>query len=555
MNTWEGPWPTLGHTVVDWIEAYAKHGPGPVAGQDVTLTDEEVRFILRRYQVHPSADCGRPGCHCSYEIGKWRYTWSVYSRLKGARKSELSSWITGAELCGPVRFGGWDANGDPVAVTIHELGGTPDIIVLATAEEQAEDTTWSSLYYWLSRSEPGQNLEILKDQINHSLGGNARLRTSSSIARDGGRITFSACEETHLWYSRELIDLDKVNRRNLDKLDALDPWGLSVTTMFKPGQGSVAEKDWKAAFGSEPDPGILYDHREAAKRPDESDPTLTQAERDKIILDCCIDAIGDAAWLNPRRLMRSYKRDPIEGERYWFNRRTTSTDVVVDEDAWDALVVGGPFHPDDAPLKSNDMIALGFDGGQSDDHTGIVGTRLTDGMQFVAGHWESADYSYDELHMLVEERLDWLFAEYDVKRLYADPPYWQDDLARWSGRWGEKRVASWWTQREAQMTWATHRWHQAITSTQLCHDGNATLAEHVRNSRRRETAITVEIEVDEDGKSHKRKGFVLRKEHRGSSDKIDLAVCSVISWEARADCIAAGEHLKPKKKSGRLIAF
>lgn len=546
MDTWEGPWPTLGYTIVDWIESYAKHGPGPIAGQNVTLTDEEVRFILRRYQVHPDASCGREGCYCRYEVGKWRYTWSVYSRLKGARKSELASWITGAELAGPSRFGGWDAAGNPVAVSIHELGGTPDIIVLATAEEQAEDTTWSSLLYWISRSELVDSLEVLKDQINHGLGGNARLRTSSSIARDGGRVTFSVQEETHLWYSRELIDLDKVNRRNLEKLDKLDPWGLAVTTMFKPGQGSVAEKDWKSAFGSEPDPYVLYDHREAAKRGNENDPSLTQAERDKILLSLCEDAIGDASWLNPRRIMRNYKRDPIDGERYWLNRRVTATDTVFERELWDSLL-------SDSDLMPKDMIVLGFDGSETNDHTGLVGTRINDGLQFVVGHWVPSEYSYEELHLSVEERLDWVFSEYTVMRMYADPPYWQDDLARWSSRWGAK-VAGWWTQRESQMTWATHRWYQAATSRQLCHDGNQFLGDHVQNARRRDTNITVEIDLDESGKTFKRKGFVLRKEHRNSPDKIDLAVCSVISWEARADVIASGEHLKVKKRP-KLVTF
>jgi hypothetical protein len=91
------------------------------------------------------------------------------------------------------------------------------------------------------------------------------------------------------------------------------------------------------------------------------------------------------------------------------------------------------------------------------------------------------------------------------------------------------------------------RWVQAVNSGKLFNDGNPIFGDQIANCRRRDTRIIVEIAEDEDGTTERKKGFVLRKEYRGSDLKIDLAVCSVLSWEARADSIAAGENSITKK--------
>jgi hypothetical protein len=38
----------------------------------------------------------------------------VLSRAKGRAKTEIAGWLVCAEAFGPVRFDGWDADGQPV---------------------------------------------------------------------------------------------------------------------------------------------------------------------------------------------------------------------------------------------------------------------------------------------------------------------------------------------------------------------------------------------------------------------------------------------------------
>jgi len=90
------PWPTLGEGVCEFIESRLVHGPGDVLGQPVTLTDEERILIFRAYEVFP---------HGHARAGRRRFKRVVYSRRKGARKTELAAWLAIVEMdpAGPVR--------------------------------------------------------------------------------------------------------------------------------------------------------------------------------------------------------------------------------------------------------------------------------------------------------------------------------------------------------------------------------------------------------------------------------------------------------------------
>src|SRR4051812_34268111 len=100
----EGYWPTLGPQVCDWIETFCVHGPGDVLGQDATLTDEQRAIVYALYELYPR-DHAR--------AGRRRITRAALSVRRGWAKTELGAWVACGELHddGPVRFGGWDANG------------------------------------------------------------------------------------------------------------------------------------------------------------------------------------------------------------------------------------------------------------------------------------------------------------------------------------------------------------------------------------------------------------------------------------------------------------
>jgi phage terminase large subunit-like protein len=119
-----------------------------------------------------------------------------------------------------------------------------------------------------------------------------------------------------------------------------------------------------------------------------------------------------------------------------------------------------------------------------------------------------------------------------VWRLYADPPYWQSWIAKWTGKFGEERVLEWWTNRRRPMTAALENFDTAIREGTVKNSGDPRLVRHIGNARREE----LKGQRDEQGKAL----WLIRKERSDSPQKIDAAMAAVLSWEARTDAIAAG---------------
>ena len=135
------------------------------------------------------------------------------------------------------------------------------------------------------------------------------------------------------------------------------------------------------------------------------------------------------------------------------------------------------------------------------------------------------------------------FYTYMVVRVYADPPWWEDAVARWQGTYGEKVVTEWWTHREKQMAFALRAYRTAMSGAELSHDGDEAFARHIAQAVKRPARAK-----DDDGKPM----WTIQKDRHDSPRKIDLSMAGCLSWEARRDAIAAGLN-KPRKKSKMLI--
>lgn len=527
-------WPSIGGDVVDWIEASLVHGPGPVSGSRVELTPEEQRFIWSMYEVHPVGECSRWGC--DHRPGRFRWDWAIYSRLKGARKSELAAWIAHAELYGPCRFGGWDANGDPVGVRVWDLGGTVDIPFAATAEDQARDTAWSSFVSIAQNCAHAGDLDISQSRVSvvRNGGGNARVVTSSSIARDGGRPTFTVEEETHLWILPELKELDRVLDFNLAKLGSLDPHGLKVSTMYGVGEMSVFEVDhlrWEESGG---DSGILLDILSAS---DGLNPRVDEDIRRGIH-----EARGDAYWLDEQRLYQRFRRNPDASQRFWWNKRTLSDKRAVNPDDWREMA-----RPGRLPVPG-EAITLGFDGSISDDSTALVACAISDGHQWPLAilHPDGSEHGTQALRAEVDRLVYEAASTYRLVRLYGDPPYWSEQLTRWQLDLGGEVVSPWWTNRDLAMSWATHRWAQGIAEKSWTHSGDTELTAQVTNAHKRQTRVI----VNRDTGAY---GWVPCKERSKSDRKVDACIASVLAYEARYDAIRSGAAVERPKR--RVYAF
>jgi hypothetical protein len=539
-------WPSIGGVACDFIESELVHGPGPVSGKSIELTPEEQRFIFSMYEVHPAEPCGRKHCNCVVNVGKFRYEWAIYCRMKGSRKSELAAWLTHFELVGPCRFGGWDAAGNPVAVSIWEMGGTADIPFAATAEDQAKDTAWSSFHFVAERCSYAHTLDITKDKVTvrQNGAGNARVVTSSSIARDGGRPTFTVEEEAHLWVLPELVELDRVLDYNLAKLGSNDPHGLKVSTMFGVGDGSVLESDFKR-WEEDPDSGILLDIRSA--RDSVFDPEIGKDRplNPKVDADILLgiqDAKGDAYWLDEYRIFRRFKRSKDAAIRYWWNKRAVSEKRAIDPDDWAAA-------ESDRAIVPGEPICVGFDGSLYDDSTAVIVSCLSDGFQWPALIYypDGTEEGVNALRNEVDRVIFDLSCRFKIVRMYCDPPHWGDQIARWQGDYGSSTVVSWWTNRDLAMSWATHRWAEGIATKTWHHAADDDFTKQVVNAHKRSTRIIVDKETGG-------YGWVPTKERQGSRNKVDACVASVLAYEARVDAIRGGAQ-NAKKRSGKVYAF
>ena len=215
---------SLGYEVLDWIHAYCAHGPGDVQGEPLDYDDEIRDFIIECYRLDPNT-------------GRRVYREAILSRPKGRAKSEIAGMVVVAEALGPVRFDGWDADGQPVGKPVK----SPLIKCLATEESQAGNT-FENAAFILGDWGPDEHPDIYAgiggvrryqsaSAVYLPNGGEVRASTSGSASKDGGKETFVVPDESHLYVLPELRSMYATVMRNLGKRKLADPWALHTTTV------------------------------------------------------------------------------------------------------------------------------------------------------------------------------------------------------------------------------------------------------------------------------------------------------------------------------------
>jgi hypothetical protein len=517
-------WPSLGGAVCDWIEANLCFGPGDLRGNPAVIDDEKRALIWRMYEVHPRTHA---------LAGRRRFKRVGISLAKGTAKTELAAWIAACELhpAAPVRCVGWKGK-TPIGGPVTD----PFVVLVAYTEEQSDELAYGALKAILEESAIGKDFDIGLGRIMRKDGaGKAVSLAGSPSARDGSRTTWQCFDETHWHTSPRLKQAHQTMMANLPKRKAADAWALEITTAPEPGAGSIAEDTMEYALtvhdGRIHDADLLFFHRQAS---DAHDLTTREGARAAII-----EASGPTvAWRDIDAIVARWA-DPTTDRTYWervyCNRLVKSATQAFDVERWKALARAA------SPVQRGDVITIGFDGGMFHDSTGIVATHVQTGYQWKAGGWERpALWPPEREWQVPADEVDavmrFLFSEYTVWRLYADPPYWQSWIAVWRGVFGEERVAEWWTNRRRPMTAALEGFDTAIKERQLSHDGDPDTTRHLGNARRRDLP-----ERDEQGKPL----WLIQKDRPDSPHKIDFAMAAVLSWEARTDAVAAGMLVVP----------
>lgn len=524
------PRPTLGPDVAAWMEASLSFGPGDLRGKPYRLDDEDREILDALYEVYPH---GHP------RAGKRRFDLGVLMVRKGSKKSERGGAIAAAELApdSPVRCDGFRREGSawiPVGRPVTD----PYIPLVAFSEKQAEDTSYAALYVMISEGPSADLYDIgLERIIRRSGDGRAEALSNAPDSRDGGRTTFQVKEETHRWTMARQIEAHHTMTANLAKRPIAEPWELHVTTSYTPGEGSLAEMmhdSARALVGDDAKQSRMwFFYRWADERID----TTTKAGLREAILDAsgpCIAAISDVDRIANQWTQAGADEEYLD--RVWLNRIRRRNERAFDAERWKELAK--PDHV--VPAKA--LIALGFDGSKADDWTALIATEILTGHQWPVGIWDPSAYERDEAFIeAVELGVDEAFSKWTVTRMYADPPYWKEELAGWRAKHGERTVLPWETYRNRPMGFALRSYSQAMTDSSISHSGDPVLAAHIGHCIRR-------MLRERDDKSERL--WSVRKERDHSPLKIDAAVAGCLSWEARNDSIAAGLVAAMSKAAG-----
>ena len=518
---------SLGWLAVWWIESFVVHGPGDVEGQPIVHGDEYTGFIV--------------DCYSLDEEGGRLVDSSFISRPKGCNKSGLAAEIALFEALGPCRFDGWAKGGETFKYLgreyVYEPGEPmgrpvryPMVRIMATEEDQTGNT-YDMIYLNLTEGPLSQlkayGLDAGKTRTLLPEGGEIVPSSSGAASKDGGKETFVVFDETHLYNTNALRSMYKTVSRNLVKRrKSAGTWYIETTTMYAPGEDSVAEHTYEyaqaIAAGKTKRSRMLYDHRWGDIKDLRVEDDLRKA---------IIEAYGDALeWVSLEGVVDDIldiRRDESESRRYFLNALTEASNAWLSPELISMNV-------SDQILFPGEQITLGFDGALTKDSTALVGCRVSDGHLFTIALEECPDGPAAREWMvdteLIDARVREAFEQYEVVGFFADPPYWQEYIDEWEREFGEvlqikannRSPIKWWTKRDTQMSQALDRLKTALklSTTSLADDPD--MRRHFLNAR----------------EWNRRGGSVIGKETKNSPRKIDLAMAATLAFEARAHYLA-----------------
>lgn len=553
---WYLPERTLGWDVLAWMSEYVNTPGGhddparlrlliemseagiPVNENMFIPTDEQVRVLLWWYAIDAT--------------GQYAYREGVIRRLKGWGKDPFAAALALAELCGPVAFSHFDANGDPVGKPRNAAW----ITVAAVSQDQTKNTFALFPVMISKRLKADYGLDVNRFIIYSAAGGRIEAATSSPASMEGNRPTFVIQNETQWWGQgpdgkvNEGHSMASVIEGNMTKVEGSRT--LSICNAHVPGTETVAEKayiEWQdIQSGKSVDTGALYDALEApadtpiSEIPSEREDPVGFAEGIEKLREGLLVARGDSTWLPIDDIIKSIlstKNVITESRRKFLNQVNASEDSWLSPQEWDRIAVVEP----EGGLQPKDKITLGFDGSKSNDWTALVACRISDGRLFLIKVWDPAKFGGEVPREDVDATVHSVFARYDVVAFRADVKEFEAYVDQW-GRIYKKRlkvnaspnnpVAFDMRGQQKRFAFDCERLEDAVLEREVSHDGNPILRQHVLNAKRHPTNYDA---------------IAIRKATKDSSKKIDAAVCAVLAFGARQDYL-----MSKKARSGRVVA-
>lgn len=546
---------SLGWLAIAWMEALCLHGPGDIQGKslDPNLPDA---IPLSMELIKLTVDC-----YALNDKGERLYDSVFFSRPKGADKSGHAARIALFEALGPCRFAGWARGGEVyewLDFRYEYRPGQPmgrrvvyPFLRILSTEETQVGNVYDSIYFNLSdENAPLREAFSRKDDVGLTRvylpgGGEIRPSTASSSAKDGGKETFCNFDETHLYNVAELRRMYDTVRRNMTKRKDASPWSFETSTMYQPGQDSIAERSH--ALGEmimqkkvRQAPRYFFDHREAPADTDLADEVSLRAG--------LAEAYGDDwAWQDQDRKVREVmdpRNEAADTRRYSLNQVTAAYDAWITPQQYDACV------RKDYEVKKGALITLGLDPSSSDDHTVLMACEVETGYEWPLGIWDPSKESDHQIPKLSVDKA-WRDAheDYDVVGAYCDINPMEDYIDRWEQEFGERYCAKATILHPVKMemrgggsqqaTMMIRAFHTAIVdNVDISFSPDRRLRQYFVNARRNPNNYGV---------------TVAKGKH---DDKIDAVPASALARKARQDYLAlpADKQRQVKKKVGVYFA-
>jgi hypothetical protein len=531
--------------VPSWIEVHCRIPDGFRRGRPFRLYNGQLLWFRNFYLVRGTAEFDPVNPIYSTAF-RFRRGLDVGPQKVG--KSPKSAAHICVEAVGPSVFADWAGRDDGYACADHGCGcgweypydegepmgtlrPTPWIQIIAVSEDGT-----GNVYKALRPMIELGPLAFLMPKTGEDfirLPGDGLIEpvTSSDTSRVGARGTFVV--ETEVGFYTQRNGMTKVADTLHRNLAGMAARAALETNSWDPAQHSTAQVEYELA-----ESGKVDDIYVQVTWPPKSLSFANKAERRKILRIVYpedtrrengghveLEAIeAEAAAMS--------EKDPGQASRFFGNGRESGAGRAFDADRWKALAQPQPYTP--APKA---LIVLGGDGSKRWDHFSLIGTEIETGYQWPLGIWRPEDYPGHEVPMdVVDATLEEAYEHFDVWRLYGDPPYIETWIARWKAKYGEDRVIARETASVKLEAYRLRSWSEAWATGEVshCHPSHplcALFSAHVRNAFRHDTGYT-----DDDGNAL----WTVRKERRGSPDKIDSVPAADLSWEARTHAIAAG---------------
>lgn len=440
----------------------------------------------------------------------------------------------------PIRFNGYDPEAEGGLAPGRSVM-SPFIPLLAPTLEQLKDLAYGAAMEIVKDIDDAALFDPNKERIMINGEGESKIiPVAASAGRlDGQKPTFQGIDESHRMVEDRHIAAVTTIENNLKKRFADDPWQLSTTTAGDPSEPSMALREFqygmKIAEGKIKDPTTFFYHRATS---DENAKFDTMENRIKALKEASgPEAAKFRDLFSVAKEWDDENADHSYLERVWCNRWVQSSTSAFDAKKFREL------GDESLKIAPGSTIVLGFDGAISDDSTALVATEVETGIQNLVGIWEKPENAtrwqvpVGEVNAVMED----MFEFYDVLKLYADPPYWQESISKWTGRW-EKRVVEWPTRNETHIYYALRAYSEAINMGEVGHDNNQALIDHIAASGK-----NLLNRYDDEGKQKYR----LAKRQRDK--KIDAAMAAVLSWQARLDALSEGAQEEEEQYVPRRI--